>query len=107
MRGVRLNTGEFMNSPISYVYINDLCSRPRRARPDTVLTVQGGRVKNVMRCECGVECVGQLDAWGGRSYMKRDTPLTRPRNLRRTHVRPYKGHSTLTTRTVPRVVLCC
>ena len=24
--------------PISSVYINDLCSRPRRARPDTVLT---------------------------------------------------------------------
>ena len=26
------------NSPISQVYINDFCSRPRRARPDTVLT---------------------------------------------------------------------
>ena len=24
------------NSPISLVYINDFCSRPRRARPDTV-----------------------------------------------------------------------
>ena len=30
------------NSPIhaSYFYINDFCSRPRRAHPDTVLTVQ-------------------------------------------------------------------
>ena len=28
------------NSPISLVYMNNLCSRPRWARPDTVLTVR-------------------------------------------------------------------
>ena len=35
--GVR-TVSEFRNSPISQVYINDFCSRPRWARPDTVLT---------------------------------------------------------------------
>ena len=37
----RIGTGP--PSQISYVYINDLCTLPRRARPDAVLTVGAGR----------------------------------------------------------------
>ena len=36
--GLSAQLSALLNSPIPQVYMNDFCFRPRRARPDTVLT---------------------------------------------------------------------